>query len=45
VKGYDDASYTETQNFANEGGDVYLAFSSTHAYHEAWLLESGASFI
>jgi hypothetical protein len=27
-----------------EGGYVYLASSSTHAYHEAWLVESGASF-
>ena len=24
-------------------GDVYLAYSSTHAYHEAWLVDSGAS--
>jgi hypothetical protein len=23
---------------------VYLASSSTHAYHEAWLVESGESF-
>jgi hypothetical protein len=23
---------------------VYLDFSRTHAYHEAWLVESGASF-
>jgi hypothetical protein len=23
---------------------VYLASSSTHAYHEAWLVDSGASF-
>jgi hypothetical protein len=27
-----------------EGGDVYLASSSTHADHEAWLVDSGASF-
>jgi hypothetical protein len=27
-----------------EGGDVYLDSSSTHAYHEAWLVDSGASF-
>jgi hypothetical protein len=23
---------------------VYLSYSSTHADHEAWLVESGASF-
>jgi hypothetical protein len=27
-----------------EGGDVYLDSSSTHAYHEAWLVKSSASF-
>ena len=27
-----------------EGGDMYLASSSTHAYLEAWLVDSGASF-
>jgi hypothetical protein len=27
-----------------EGGDVYLDSSSTHADHEAWLVDSGASF-
>ena len=29
---------------ADEGGDVYLATSSTHIDHEAWLIDSGASF-
>ena len=28
-----------------EGGDVYLASSSTHVDHEAWLIDSGASFL
>jgi hypothetical protein len=27
-----------------EGGDVYLASSSRHPNHEAWLIDSGASF-
>jgi hypothetical protein len=26
------------------GGDVCLASSSTHAYHEAWLIDLGVSF-
>ena len=29
---------------SDEGGDVYLASSSTHVDHEAWLIDSGASF-
>jgi len=29
---------------SNEGGDLYLASSSTHVDHEAWLIDSGASF-
>ena len=28
----------------DEGGDVYLASSSTHADHEKWLVEYRASF-
>ena len=28
----------------DEGGDVYLASLSTHVDHEAWLVDSGASF-
>ena len=28
----------------DEGGDVYLASSSTHVDHEAWLIDLGASF-
>jgi hypothetical protein len=27
-----------------EGGDVYLASLSTHADHEAWLVDLGTSF-
>ena len=29
---------------SDEGGDVYLASSSTHVDHEAWLIDLGASF-
>lgn len=28
----------------DEGGDVYLAYSSTHVDHEAWLIDSSVSF-
>jgi hypothetical protein len=27
-----------------EGGDVYLAYTSTHADHGVWLINSGASY-
>eukprot|EP00253_Pinus_taeda_P009547 PITA_09547 len=37
-------SLNEAKTSSDEGGDVYLASSSTHADHEAWLIESGASF-
>ena len=40
----DDAPSTEVKTALNEGGDVYLASSSTHVDHEAWLIDSGASF-
>jgi hypothetical protein len=43
-KGSDDAPSTEEKTSTDEGGDVYLASSSTHADHEAWLVDSGASF-
>jgi len=29
---------------SDEGGDVFLATSSTHVDHKAWLIDSGASF-
>ena len=41
-KGSDDAPFVEATS--DEGGDVYLASSSTHVDHEAWLIDSGASF-
>eukprot|EP00253_Pinus_taeda_P024909 PITA_24909 len=43
-KGFDDAPSTEVKTTSDEGGDVYLASSSIHADHEAWLIDSGASF-
>eukprot|EP00253_Pinus_taeda_P019884 PITA_19884 len=43
-KGSDDAPSAEAKTTSDEGGDVYLASSSTHVDHEAWLIESGASF-
>jgi len=43
-KGFEESSSTEEKASKEEGGDVYLASSSTHADHEAWLIHSGASF-
>jgi len=43
-KGSDDAPSTEAKTTLDEGGDVYLASSSTHVDHEARLIDSGASF-
>ena len=43
-KGSDDAPSTKVKTTLDEGGDVYLASSSTHVDHEAWLIHSGASF-
>eukprot|EP00253_Pinus_taeda_P026746 PITA_26746 len=34
----------QAKTTSDEGGDVYLASSSTHVDHEAWLIDSGASF-
>eukprot|EP00253_Pinus_taeda_P021695 PITA_21695 len=43
-KGSDDAPSAEAKTTSDIGGDVYLASSSTHVDHEAWLIDSGASF-
>eukprot|EP00253_Pinus_taeda_P003185 PITA_03185 len=43
-KGSDDAPFAEAKSISDESGDVYLASSSTHVDHEAWLIHSGASF-
>eukprot|EP00253_Pinus_taeda_P031916 PITA_31916 len=42
-KGSDDAPSAEAKTTSDEGGDVYLASSSTDVDHEAWLIDSGAS--
>jgi hypothetical protein len=43
-KGVEEAPSTEENTSKEEGGHVYLASSSTHVDHEAWLVELGASF-
>ena len=43
-KGSNDVSSIEEKTTLDEGGDVYLASSSTHVNHEAWLIDSDASF-
>eukprot|EP00253_Pinus_taeda_P008563 PITA_08563 len=43
-KGSDDAPSIEAKTTSDGGGDVYLASSRTHVNHEAWLIDSGASF-
>jgi hypothetical protein len=42
--GYNSTSSTETKTSTEEEGDVYLASIGTHAYHDVWLIESGASY-
>jgi len=42
--GFDDVPSIEGNTSSGEGGDVYLSSSSTHAYHDVWLIDSGASF-
>jgi hypothetical protein len=43
-KGSDSTSSTEAKTSTEEGGDVYLASTSTHADHDVWLIDSGASY-
>jgi hypothetical protein len=43
-KGSDSTSSTEVKTSTEEGGDVYLASTSTHADHDVWLIDSGASY-
>jgi hypothetical protein len=43
-KGSKESPSTKENTSKEEGGDVYLASSSTHVDHEAWLVDSGASF-
>ena len=44
MKGSDNSSSTEVKTSIEEGGDVYLASIGTHADHDVWLINSGASF-
>jgi hypothetical protein len=44
VKGSEGAPSIEENTSEEEGGYVYVASSSTHADHEAWLVDSCASF-
>jgi hypothetical protein len=43
-KGYDSTSSIEAKTSTEEGGDVYLASTSTHADCDVWLIDSGASY-
>jgi hypothetical protein len=43
-KGSEESHSTKEKTSEEEGGDVYLASSSTHADHEARLVDSRASF-
>jgi hypothetical protein len=43
-KGSDSTSSTEAKTSTEEGGDVYLASTSTHADCDVWLIDSGASY-
>jgi hypothetical protein len=43
-KGSDSTSSTEAKTSTEEGGDVYLASTSTHADRDVWLIDSGASY-
>ena len=44
MKGSKGSPSIEENNSKKEGGDVYLDSSSTHADHEAWLVDLGAYF-
>jgi hypothetical protein len=43
-KGFDSTSSTKVKTSTKEGGDVYLAYKSTHADRDVWLIKSGASY-
>jgi hypothetical protein len=43
-KGSDYISSTEAKTNTEEGGDVYMASTSTHADRGVWLIDSGASY-
>jgi hypothetical protein len=43
-KGYDNTSSIEAKTSTEEGSDVYLAYTSTHADRGVWLIDSGGSY-
>jgi hypothetical protein len=43
-KGPNDATYTEGNPSSEEGGDVYLASTSTQSKSDVWFIDSSASF-
>jgi hypothetical protein len=43
-KGSDSTSSTEAKTSSEEGGDVYLEYTSTHVDHDVWLIDSGVSY-
>jgi hypothetical protein len=43
-KGYDSTSSTKAKTSTEEGSDVYLESTCTHAECDVWLIESGASY-
>jgi hypothetical protein len=43
-KGSDSTSSTEEKTSTEEGGDVYLASTSTHVDYDVWLIDSSASY-
>jgi hypothetical protein len=44
TKGSDSTSSTKAKTSTEEGGDVYLAYTSTHADRDVCLINSGASY-
>jgi hypothetical protein len=43
-KGSDSTSSTEEKTSTEEGGDVYLTSTGTHADRDVWLIDSGVSY-
>jgi hypothetical protein len=42
--GFDSTSFTEAKTSTEEGGDVYMESTSTHADRDVWLIDSGVSY-
>jgi hypothetical protein len=43
-KGSDNTSFTEAKTSTEDGGNVYLTYTSTHVDYGVWLIDSGASY-